>query len=46
MQPENDKSTGTDPSTADLADTGSVAPGPEGEVAEARLLPRKRGPGA
>ena len=34
MQPENDKSTGTDPSTADLADTGSVAPGLEGEVAE------------
>src|SRR5512132_3453475 len=34
MQPENDKSTGTDPSTADLADTGSVAPDPQGEVAE------------
>ena len=34
MQPETDKSTGTDPSTADLADTGSVAAGPEGEVAE------------
>lgn len=38
MQPETDKSTGTDPSTAaDLADTGSVAPGPEGEVAEVTL---------
>jgi hypothetical protein len=41
MQPENDKSTGTDPSTADLADTGSVAPGPEGEVAEATPTPQE-----
>jgi hypothetical protein len=44
MQPEKDESTGTDPSTADLADTGSVAPGSEGHVAEARLLHKKRGP--
>jgi hypothetical protein len=41
MQPENDKSTGTDPSTADLADTGSVAPGPEGEVAEGTPAPQE-----
>ena len=34
MEPENDQSTGTAPSTADLADTGSVAPAPQGEVAE------------
>jgi hypothetical protein len=41
MQPENDRSTGTDPSTADLADTGSVAPGPEGEVAEGTPAPQE-----
>lgn len=41
MQPENDKSTGIDPSTADLADTGSVAPGPEGEVAEGTPAPQE-----
>ena len=41
MRPENDKSTGTDPSTADLADTGSVAPGPEGEVAEGTPAPQE-----
>ena len=41
MQPENDKSTGTDPSTVDLADTGSVAPGPEGEVAEGTPAPQE-----
>jgi hypothetical protein len=41
MQPENDKSTGTDPSTADLADTGSVAPGPEEEVAEGTPAPQE-----
>lgn len=41
MQPENDKSTDTDPSTADLADTGSVAPGPEGEVAEGTPAPQE-----
>jgi hypothetical protein len=41
MQPENDMSTGTDPSTADLADTGSVAPGPEGEVAEGTPAPQE-----
>jgi hypothetical protein len=41
MQPENDESTGPDPSTADLADTGSVAPGPEGGVAEGTPAPRE-----
>ena len=41
MQPENDQSTGTDPSTADLADTGSVAPYPEGEVAEGTPAPQE-----
>lgn len=41
MQPENHESTGTDPSTADLADTGSVAPGPEGEVAEGTPTPQE-----
>jgi len=41
MQPENDKSTGTDPSTADLADTGSVAPGPGGDVAEGTPTPQE-----
>lgn len=41
MQPENDESTGADPSTADLADTGSVAPGPEGEVAEGTPAPQE-----
>lgn len=41
MQPENDKSIDTDPSTADLADTGSVAPGPEGEVAEGTPAPQE-----
>jgi hypothetical protein len=41
MQPENDRSTGTDPSTADVADTGSVAPGPEGEVAEGTPAPQE-----
>lgn len=41
MQPENDKSTDTDPSIADLADTGSVAPGPEGEVAEGTPAPQE-----
>jgi hypothetical protein len=41
MQPENDKSTDTDPSTADLADTGSVAPGPEGEVAVGAPAPQE-----
>jgi hypothetical protein len=40
MQPENDKSTDSDPSIADLADTGSVAPGPEGEVAEGTPAPQ------
>jgi hypothetical protein len=39
MQSENDQSAGADPSTADLADTGSVAPGPEGEVAESTPTP-------
>jgi hypothetical protein len=42
MQPENDKSTGTDPSTADLTDTGSVAPGPEGKVAEGTPAPQDK----
>ena len=41
MQPENDKSTGTARSTADLAETGSVAPGPEGEVAEGTPAPQE-----
>jgi hypothetical protein len=41
MQPENDKSTDSDPSIADLADTGSVAPGPEGEVAEGTPAPQE-----
>jgi hypothetical protein len=41
MQPENHESTSTDPSTADLADTGSVAPGPEGEVAEGTPTPQE-----
>jgi hypothetical protein len=41
MQPENDRSTGTDPSTADVADTGNVAPGPEGEVAEGTPAPQE-----
>ena len=41
MKPENDESTGADPSTADLADTGSVAPGPEGEVAEGTPAPQE-----
>jgi hypothetical protein len=41
MQPENERSTGIDPSTADLADTGSVAPGPEGEVAEGTPAPQE-----
>jgi hypothetical protein len=41
MQPETDKSTRTDPSTDDLADTGSVAPGPEGEVAEGTPAPQE-----
>jgi hypothetical protein len=40
MQPENDRSTGTDPSTSDRVDTGSVAPGPEGEVAEGTPAPQ------
>jgi hypothetical protein len=43
MQPENHESTGTDPSTADVADTGSVAPGPEGEVAEGAPTPQEDG---
>jgi hypothetical protein len=43
MQPENHESTGTDPSTADVADTGSVAPGPEGEVAERAPTPQEDG---
>ncbi len=34
MHPENEQPTGTAPSTADLADAGSVAPAPQGEVAE------------
>jgi hypothetical protein len=42
MQPENDRSTGTDPSGADLADTGSVAPGPDGEVAEGTPAPQEQ----
>ena len=42
MQPENDKSTGIDPSTADLADTGSVAPDPQGEVAEGTPAPQDK----
>src|SRR5512132_4383306 len=47
MQPENHESTGTDPSTADLADTGSVAPDPLGEVAEGTPAPQdKRAEGA
>jgi len=41
MQPENHKSAGSDPSTADLADTGSVSPGPEGEVAEGTPAPQE-----
>ena len=41
MRPENDESTGADPSTADLADTGGVAPGPEGEVAEGTPAPQE-----
>jgi hypothetical protein len=41
MQPENDKSIDTDPSIADLADTGSIAPGPEGEVAEGTPAPQE-----
>ena len=40
MQPENDESTGTAPSGADLADTGSVAPDPQGEVADSTPAPQ------
>ena len=41
MQPENDKSIDTDPSIADLADTGSVAPDPQGEVADSTPAPQE-----
>jgi hypothetical protein len=40
MHPENDRSTGTAPSAADLADTGSVAPAPQGDVAEGTPAPQ------
>jgi hypothetical protein len=42
MQPENDESTGTAPSGADLADTGSVAPDPPGEVADSTPAPQEQ----
>jgi hypothetical protein len=42
MQPENDESTGTAPSGADLADTGRVAPDPQGEVADSTPAPQKQ----
>jgi hypothetical protein len=41
MQPENDESTGTAPSGADIADTGSVAPDPQGEVADSTPAPQE-----
>ena len=43
MQPENDQSTGTAPSGADIADTGSVAPDPQGEVADSTPAPQEQG---
>ena len=46
MQPENDESTGTAPSGANLADTGSVAPDHKERLPIARLLHKKRGPRA
>ncbi len=42
MQPENDESTGTAPSGADIADTGSVAPDPQGEVADSTPDPQEQ----
>lgn len=41
MQPENDQPTGATPSTADLADTGSVASAPQGEGAEGTPAPQE-----
>ena len=43
MQPENDESTGTAPSGADIADTGSVAPDPQEEVADSTPAPQEQG---
>ena len=42
MQPENDESTGAAPSGADLADAGSVAPDPQGEVADSTPPPQEQ----
>lgn len=42
MQPDNDESTGTVPSTGDLADTQSVAPDPQGEVADGTPVPQEQ----
>ena len=42
MQPENDESTGTAPSGADLADAGSLAPDSQGEVPDSTPAPQEQ----